>query len=147
MHRKTQAALRNRLIPLVCIGESLQERESGATVSILTKQMDAIFEDLSPEEMARCQILYEPYWAIGADEPASPAQAEEAHSIIREDLKNRFGEEVARRVKVLYGGSVRWDNVNQFLTQKDIDGVGVGRASQSVDSFLRILDAVIPPGI
>ena len=142
MHRKTKAALRNGLIPITCIGESREQRRSGGTLRTIKKQMDVIFRDFSAEEMLRSQILYEPLWAIGAEEPASPVQAQEAQRTIREEIGKGFGEEVAKGVKIHYGGSVRWENVTDFLIQADIDGVGIGRASWDPHSFLRILDAI-----
>ena len=108
----------------------------------IKKQMDTIFKDFSTEEMARCLILYEPYWAVGAEESASPEQAQEAHTIIRNQIATQWGEPVSQKVRILYGGSVRWDNVAQFLVQTDVDGVGVGRAGWKPDSFLKILDSV-----
>ena len=142
IHRKAKAALRNQLIPIICLGESVEERESGQTLVAIRGQMVTIFKDFSPGEMTKCEILYEPFWAIGAEKPASPKQAQEAHLLIREEIANQFSGSVARKVKILYGGSVRWDHVADFLMQTDIDGVGVGRAGWDPDSFLKILDAV-----
>ncbi len=143
IHRKVKAALKRLLIPVVCIGESIEQRKSGQTAIVIQRQMDIIFKGFYPDEMSRCQILYEPYWAVGADEPAAPEQAQEAHKIIRDEIANRFGERVSKKVSILYGGSVRWDNVTQFLAQVDVDGVGVGRAGWEPDSFLKILDVVV----
>jgi triosephosphate isomerase len=142
IHQKAKAALKHRLTPVICIGESIEQRQSGQTSISIKQQMDIIFKDFSPDEAARCQILYEPYWAVGAEEPATPAQAQEAHRIIRKEIANRFGEPVAGKVRILYGGSVRSDNVGEFLVQEDVDGVGVGRAGWKPDSFLKILESV-----
>lgn len=142
IHKKVKAALKHRLAPLVCIGESIEQRQLGQTSMAIKKQMDIILKDFSAEEMARCLILYEPYWAVGAEEPAAPEQAQEVHKIIRNEITNRFGETVARKVRILYGGSVRPDNAAEFLSQEDVDGVGVGRAGWKPDSFLKILDSV-----
>jgi triosephosphate isomerase (TIM) len=142
IHQKAKAALKHQLVPLVCIGESIEQRQSGQTSMVIKKQMDVIFKDFSPEEMARCLILYEPYWAVGAEESASPGQAQEAHAIIRDKIASQWGETHSRKVRILYGGSVQWDNVEQFLVQADVDGVGVGRAGWKADSFLKILDSV-----
>ena len=142
IHRKARAALRNRLIPIICIGESAVQRESGRVLNAIREQMVTIFEDWGPEEMTGCHILYEPFWAIGAEKPAGPNQAQEAHLLIRGEIANQFGRPVASQVKILYGGSVRWDNVSDFLTRPDVDGVGVGRAGWDPDSFLKIIDAV-----
>jgi triosephosphate isomerase len=142
IHRKAKAALSHELIPLICIGESIEQRQSGQTSISLTQQIDIIFEDFQPDEVARCQILYEPFWAVGAEQPATPEQAQEAHRIIRNEIARRSGESAAEKIRILYGGSVRWDNAAQFLAQADVDGVGVGRAGWKPDSFLKILDAV-----
>jgi len=142
IHKKIKAALKHQLIPLVCIGESIEQRQSGQTSVVIKTQMDIILKDFSAEEMARCLILYEPYWAVGAEEAASPEQAQEAHAIIRNKIASQLGDPVSRKVRILYGGSVRWDNVAQFLVQADVNGVGVGRAGWKPDSFLKILDSV-----
>lgn len=142
IHQKAKAALKHQLVPLICIGESIEQRQSGQTQVAIKKQMDVIFKDFSAEEMTRCLILYEPDWAVGAEQPASPAQAQEAHTVIRNQIANAFGETVSKKVRILYGGSVRWDNVVQFLAQADVDGIGVGRAGWKPESFLKILDSV-----
>ena len=142
IHRKARAALKHHLIPVICIGESIERRQSGQTPISIRQQMDMILKDFHPDEIARCQILYEPYWAVGAEEPATPEQAQEAHRIIRNEFTNRFGEPVAGKIKILYGGSVRADNVVDFFDQVDVDGIGVGRAGWEPDSFLKILDSV-----
>jgi triosephosphate isomerase len=142
IHKKMKAALRNQLVPLVCLGESIEQRQSGHTSTTIKKQIDVILKDFSTEEMARCLILYEPYWAVGAEESASPEQAQEIHALIRNKIASQSGEPVAKKVRILYGGSVRWDNVAQFLLQADVDGVGVGRAGWKPDSFLKILESV-----
>lgn len=141
IHKKAKAALKYQLVPLICIGESIDQRQSGQTRMAIKKQMDSILKDFSTDEVARCLILYEPDWAVGAEESASPEQAQEAHTIIRNQIASQFGEPVSRKVRILYGGSVRWDNVVQFLVQADVDGVGVGRAGWEPDSFLKILDS------
>ena len=142
IHNKTKAALKHQLIPIVCIGESIEQRQSGQTSNILKEQIGILFKGFSGNEITRCQILYEPHWAVGAEEPASPGQAQEAHQIILNEITNRFSEAVARKVRILYGGSVRPENVAEFLLQEDVDGVGVGRAGWKPDSFLKILDSV-----
>jgi triosephosphate isomerase len=142
IHKKAKAALKHQLVPLICIGESIEQRQSGQTSMAIKKQMETILKDFSAEEMARCLILYEPYWAVGAEESASPEQAQEAHAIIRNKIAIQLGEPVSKKVRILYGGSVRWDNVAQFLVQADVDGVGVGRAGWKPDSFLKILDSI-----
>jgi len=142
IHKKVKAALKHQLVPLVCIGESIEQHQSGQTSMAIKKQMDIIFKDFSTEEMTRCLILYEPDWAVNAEDSVSPGQAQEAQTIIRNQIATQWGESVSGMVRILYGGSVRWDNVAQFLVQADMDGVGVGRAGWKPDSFLKILDSV-----
>jgi len=139
--RKAKAALRNQVIPVICIGESIEERQAAETESVIRKQIGVIFEGFTPSEVEACCLLYEPYWAAGAEKPAAPSEAQKAHWMIRNELRKRFGEGAAQKVKVLYGGSVRKDYVMDFLIQSDIDGVGVGRAGLDPDSFLRIIEA------
>jgi triosephosphate isomerase len=141
IYRKTRAALRNQLIPIVCIGESIEERKGGQTLTALRGQIDTIFSDLVAEEMTRIQILYEPFWAIGAEDPPKATEAQKAHRMIRRTIGERFGKELAHKLRILYGGSVRSDNVAEFIMQADIDGVGVGRSGWDPDSFLNILEA------
>jgi triosephosphate isomerase len=141
IRRKARAALRNRLIPVICIGESIGERQAGETGSVIKKQIDLVFEGFTASEIETCYLLYEPYWAVGAEKPAEPSEAQKAHSMIRDELRAGFGKEAARDVKVLYGGSVRRDHVLKFLVQPDIDGAGVGRAGLDPDSFLEIIEA------
>ena len=141
IHLKARAALRNRLIPIICIGESIEEHRSGNGRTAMKGQMDIIFKDFNPTEMADCCILYEPFWAVGAEEPAPSGEAQNAHHLIREEIRKGFGEAVSKKVRVLYGGSVRPDHVAEFLTRKDVDGIGVGRAGLEADSFLRVLEA------
>jgi triosephosphate isomerase len=142
IHKKAKAALKHHLTPLICVGESLEQRQSGQVLMAIKKTMDIIFKDFSAEEMGRCLILYEPDWAVGAEAAAGPEQAQEAHAFIRNQIANQFGESVSKKVRILYGGSVRWDNVAQFLLQGNVDGVGVGRAGWNPDSFLKILESV-----
>jgi len=141
LHRKVRAALRNQVIPVICIGESIEERQAAQTESVIRKQIDVIFEGFTPSEVEACYLLYEPYWAVGGEKPADPSEAQEAHWKIRNEIRKGFGEVAAQRVKVLYGGSVRKENVSEFLVHPDIDGVGVGRAGLDPDSFLRIIEA------
>ena len=140
IHCKARASLRNRLIPVICIGESIEQRQASETEPIIKKQIDAIFKGFTPYEAERCYLLYEPYWAVGAENPAQPSEAQEAHGMIRENIRKSFGNQTAGKVRILYGGSVRENNVFRFLVQPDIDGVGVGRGGLDPDSFLRIVE-------
>ncbi len=138
--KKTRAALESGLTPIVCVGETLSEREAGRTDAVLTEQFQQGIGGLSPEEFAGIVIAYEPVWAIGTGRTATPEIAEDAHRVIRGLVKVRFGTEAADAVRVLYGGSVKPDNVKNLMAQPDIDGALVGGASLKPDSFAAIVN-------
>lgn len=140
VNRKVKSALEYGIEPMVCVGELLDERERGETASVLEKQVNGAFAGLSPEDMKKISIAYEPVWAIGTGKVATPEMAEEAHSMIRVQLKALFGEDVAQTVPVLYGGSVKPDNISGLYSMENIDGVLVGGASLETDSFLKIIN-------
>jgi triosephosphate isomerase len=141
IRRKARAALRNELTPILCIGESIGERQAGETKAIIRKQIRVALKGFTPLEVARCYLLYEPYWAIGAEEPVVPSVAREAHGWIRQAIRETFGNQTAEKTRILYGGSVRQENVSEFLIQKDIDGVGIGRSGLEPEAFLKIIEA------
>ena len=137
--RKAVAVYRAGLIPVVCIGETLEEREAGKTLEVVTRQLSVVLEavkDLKPETMV---IAYEPVWAIGTGKTASPQQAEEVHEAIRGILTETFGNDIAQQIRILYGGSVKPDNVDELMAQPEIDGSLVGGASLKPESFARIV--------
>lgn len=138
---KTSAVIKNGLIPIVCIGEKLEERESGNYLEkVIKKQLsDGLFH-LSAEEFAKVIIAYEPVWAIGTGKTATPAQAQEVHAYIRKELSVKFGA-LAEKTIIQYGGSVNDSNAAELLGQQDIDGALIGGASLKVDAFLVILEA------
>jgi len=138
--RKTHAALRNGLLPIVCVGETLAERESGAVDRVIGRQVRGALAGLGPDQAAALAVAYEPVWAIGTGRTASPAQANEVHAFIRGLLSELFGATVAGRVRVLYGGSVKPDNVDELMREPELDGVLVGGASLEAASFLRIVN-------
>jgi triosephosphate isomerase len=138
--KKTRAALESGLTPIVCVGETLEQREAGSTAAILTEQFQQGIGGLSDEEFARITIAYEPVWAIGTGRTATPEIAEDAHRVIRERVKARFGAQAADAVRMLYGGSVKPDNVSNLMAQPDIDGALVGGASLKPDSFASIVN-------
>ncbi len=140
--KKTKAALAAGLIPIVCVGELLAERESGKTTDVVTEQFDGSLGGFSHDEMARVVIAYEPVWAIGTGKVATPAQAEEVHATLRKLLTDRYSKDVAEAVRIQYGGSVKADNAAELLGQPNIDGALVGGASLKLDSFLGILAGV-----
>ncbi len=139
VNRKAKAALKTGLTPIVCIGETLQEREAGVTTSIVTRQFEQSLEGLDEEQMLRTVIAYEPVWAIGTGRTATPQQAEEVHALIRSLLSRRYGKGAAERVRVLYGGSVTPENIYDLMQEPDIDGALVGGASLKLDSFEKIV--------
>jgi triosephosphate isomerase len=138
--KKTQAALESNLKPIVCVGERLEERESGSTESVLSAQFDRGIAGLTAEEFARLVIAYEPVWAIGTGRTATPEIASEAHSYIRTLVRERFGGEAANTCRILYGGSVKPDNISALQAQADVDGALVGGASLDPTSFASIVN-------
>lgn len=141
VNKKTKSALDVGLIPIVCIGETLDEREAGRTLDVLATQLEGSLAELSPHQVAGLVLAYEPVWAIGTGKVATPEQAQEAHAFVRSRLATLFGEATANRVVVQYGGSVKPDNARELLACPDIDGALVGGASLSADDFLGIFRA------
>ena len=138
--KKVTAAIEAGLRPIFCIGELLEQREAGKTESVVTTQLGAVLPLLTPEQMLTVVIAYEPVWAIGTGRTATPEQAEEVHSLVRGILAASFGDEVAQRVTIQYGGSVKPDNVDQLMAAENIDGALVGGASLAAESFLRLVN-------
>jgi len=139
VNKKIKSVLKHGLLPIVCVGESLAEREAGKTMAVIKTQCDGSLADLTVEEMEEITIAYEPIWAIGTGKTATAAQAQEVHAFIRGWLKNKFGEETANVVRIQYGGSVKAENTVELLSQPDIDGALVGGASLKVESFSGIV--------
>jgi triosephosphate isomerase len=133
--RKLAAALKARMVPLVCVGETLAEREGGRTEQVVTRQVAALHDRISPGDWDRVVLAYEPVWAIGTGEVATPDDAQEVCGAIRSRIGEVFAEEAARSVRILYGGSVKAANVAGIMQQSDIDGALVGGASLQVDEF------------
>jgi triosephosphate isomerase (TIM) len=136
--RKTRAVLAAGLGPIVCVGETLAQRDANQTLAVVGTQLQAAVLALGEAELARCVIAYEPVWAIGTGRNATPAQAVEVHRFIRGRLAERLGDR-AKGLRILYGGSVKPDNVAGLLAQEDIDGALVGGASLTVDSFATLV--------
>ena len=137
--RKLKRALATSLQPILCIGETLEERDLGKTKEVLQEQLFQALQGFSEEEILQIGIAYEPVWAIGTGKQATPEIAQEAHSFCRSQLASKWGEMVACRIPILYGGSVKSDNMTALMRQKDIDGVLVGGASLDPESFLQII--------
>ena len=141
-HRKLLAALAHGLTAIVCIGETLEEREQGKTFEVLKRQVSAALDGATAQEMARVVVAYEPVWAIGTGRHATPEQAQEAHRFIRERLTALLGTPLASQtVRIQYGGSVTAANALSLLSQPDVDGALVGGASLKADSFVAIVKA------
>jgi len=140
VHLKTKAALEAGLAPIVCVGENLSERESGHTQAILKRQFEGGLGALTPEEFSRILIAYEPVWAIGTGRTATPELASEAHRFLRELAASRFTFEAASALRILYGGSVKPENIQGLMAQPELDGALVGGASLDPKSFAAIVD-------
>jgi triosephosphate isomerase (TIM) len=141
VNKKVVAALKNQLKPILCVGETLAERESGATLKVVQTQLEGGLEGVSSELAPSVVIAYEPVWAIGTGKVATTAQAQEVHAFIRGLLTNLFGEAAAQRVRILYGGSMKPANAPELLAQKDIDGGLIGGASLEARSFVELVNA------
>jgi triosephosphate isomerase len=137
--KKTKAALDNGLTPISCLGETLAEREAGRTMDIVKRQLDAILGAVTADEAKRVVIAYEPVWAIGTGKVATPEQAQEVHAFIRLRIGAVHGKAVADALRILYGGSVKPDNVRGLMALPDVDGALVGGASLKADSFLKLV--------
>jgi len=142
INKKVKTALRHGLAPVLCVGETLAQREAGDTTKILTNQLLNGLDELDSSQIAQVTIAYEPVWAIGTGKNATPEQAQAEHSALRGVLVERAGRDVAHSVRILYGGSVTAENVDSLMSRPDIDGALVGGASLKADSFVRIVRAL-----
>ncbi len=137
--KKTKACFSGGLTPIVCVGESLTQREQEQTQSILLEQLTPILDVISPENIAQLILAYEPVWAIGTGKSASSLQAEEVHAYLRSLLAGRFGNDLASLPRIIYGGSVKAENTAELMSQENVDGLLVGGASLTAESFLAIV--------
>jgi triosephosphate isomerase (TIM) len=140
VNKKTRAALAAGLMPIVCVGETLAEREGHKTQAVLKRQFEGGMASLTADDFSRILIAYEPVWAIGTGRTATPEIAAESHQCIRELAAARFGAEQASAVRILYGGSVKPDNIKGLMAQVEIDGALVGGASLDTKSFASIVN-------
>ena len=138
VNKKTKAALKAGLLPIVAVGELLAQREAGTTMQVVGAQLAGGLAGLSAADAAKITVAYEPVWAIGTGKTASPAQAQEVHAFIRGELRKMFGG-TAETMRIQYGGSVKPDNVDELMRQPDIDGALVGGAALEAESFARIV--------
>jgi triosephosphate isomerase len=141
VNKKVLSALKNQLRPILCVGESLAEREAGSTLKVVQAQTERSLEGVSKEQAASLIVAYEPVWAIGTGKVATSEQAQEVHAFIRQLLTKLFGEPVAQRIRILYGGSMKPANAPELLSQRDIDGGLIGGASLEARSFLELVKA------
>src|SRR3954470_23320705 len=141
VNKKTLAALKAGLVPIVCVGELLAEREAGQTAAVIRRQFEGSLARVSVEQIEKTVIAYEPVWAIGTGKVATPQQAAEVHADLRRLLTERYNGESADKVRILYGGSVKASNAGELLSQANIDGALVGGASLNADDFLGIAAA------
>ncbi|GMV00327.1 MAG: triosephosphate isomerase [Ignavibacteriota bacterium] len=139
INKKIKTALTKGLKPIFCIGELLGQREKNETMKVVTQQIEKGLEGISSEQMKNIIIAYEPVWAIGTGKTATPQQAQEVHSFIRDLIAKKFSTSVAENLIIQYGGSVKSENSGELLSQKDIDGALVGGACLKADSFLGII--------
>jgi triosephosphate isomerase (TIM) len=139
VNRKLGAAIAAGLIPIVCIGETLEQREANQTLDVLDGQVRRGLDNVTSSQLAELLLAYEPVWAIGTGRNATPDQAQEAHAHIRTRLRQWFGAEAADRCHILYGGSVKTDNIAALMAQPDVDGALVGGASLDVRTFAEII--------
>lgn len=139
VNKRAKKALEHKLAPVICVGESLEQRKTNEHFDLVKEQIKAALNNISDEEAMDVVIAYEPIWAIGTGETASPEQAQEMHKYIREVLAGIYSQEVAEKINVLYGGSMKPANAQELLSQPDVDGGLIGGASLDADSFSEII--------
>jgi triosephosphate isomerase (TIM) len=139
--KKTQSAVEEGLTPVVCMGERLEERKAEKTEQVLLEQFAGGLAGLTEEQFSKVVLAYEPVWAIGTGHTATPQIAAEAHALIRREVERRFGGEAAESVRILYGGSVKADNIEGLMKEQELDGALVGGASLDPSSFSKIVHA------
>jgi len=141
INKKVLAALKNQLKPILCVGETLAEREAGTTLKVVQTQLEGALDGVAKDQAPGVVIAYEPVWAIGTGKVATTAQAQEVHAFIRQLLVKLFGDTAAQKIRILYGGSMKPANAPDLLAQKDIDGGLIGGASLEARSFLELVTA------
>lgn len=139
VNQKVKAALSHELKPIICVGELLEERETGKTETVIEDHVKGGIGDLTESEIESCVIAYEPVWAIGTGKTATPDQAQEVHSFIRDILKDCYSDKLASKIRIQYGGSVKPENAAELMSQQDVDGALVGGASLDAESFAEIV--------
>ncbi len=140
VNKKVKQALRKGLLPILCVGETLAEREAGKLNEIISRQVTGGLKEIAADDMKKIVIAYEPVWAIGTGKTATPEQAQEVHALIRQKVKELYGGGIAEGLRIQYGGSVTPDNVSSLMAKPDIDGALVGGASLKPDSFAALVN-------
>lgn len=143
INEKVKAALASGLKPILCVGETLQQREAGTTIDVVSTQTKGGLDGVSAAEVEKVVIAYEPVWAIGTGKTATPEMAQEVHAQIRAILSSIFGEDGAQKVRILYGGSMKPENADALLAEKDIDGGLIGGAALKADSFVSLVNSAV----
>ena len=146
VNKKTLAALANQLKPILCVGETLAEREAGSTLAVVQRHVEQGLKGVTTEQITSVVIAYEPVWAIGTGKVATTAQAQEVHAFIRDLLTKLYGAPLAQKVRILYGGSMKPSNAPELLAEKDIDGGLIGGASLEARSFIDLVKAAVAAG-
>lgn len=141
--KKVTAAINGGLLPILCVGELLEERDGGKMEQVVERHLRTGLAGLDAEKMSAVTIAYEPVWAIGTGRTATPQQAQEVHKFIRGLLAKMYGKDLAGEIRILYGGSVKPDNARELMAQADVDGLLVGGASLKADDFLKIIRASV----
>ncbi|MGH7932970.1 MAG: triose-phosphate isomerase [Candidatus Binataceae bacterium] len=141
INKRVTAAIAHRFVPLLCVGETLEQRDGGRTLEVVLGQLENGLAGLKETDISRVVIAYEPVWAIGTGRTASPEQAQVVHGAVRQLMEDRYGRETGAAVRILYGGSVTPENIDSLMAKPDIDGALVGGASLKADSFARIVRA------
>ena len=139
VRRKIEAALSHELLPIICVGENIEQNEAGRTMEVIERQVRAALQGLDGEQVRTCVVAYEPIWAIGTGRPATGEGANEVIGAIRRLVAGMHGEDVAGEMRIQYGGSVNRENIGEFVSQPEIDGALVGGASLRAEEFVRIV--------
>lgn len=142
INKKAHAIFKNGMTPIICCGETLEQREGGETNAWVSGQIEGALKGLTAEQVAVSVIAYEPIWAIGTGKSSTSADANDTCGVVRQTVEKLYSKEVAEAVRIQYGGSVKPENIAEYMAQSDIDGALVGGASLEVDSFLALLEAV-----